>query len=224
LHGAGLGMFSDKSVESFLTRVTSAKVKEGWLQCRKDYAAFLQRDGRVFVFYPNSFPLGNGQKEDERYNSCRFLGYGSEHSIAAGPWTIVSEIVEAASEQEAKSLQQTKAIQNMAHLMEGDISYFLKVPMASGATMPCPLARVKGFTKPTRPAAWKGFDIKVETTLPLLGVDQSVLDGDSSEWALVKVHLFLDSHGKEGATRDGEREDTAQVPQDATKPDAKDDS
>ena len=192
LHSAGLGMFSDKSVESFLTGIEATNVKKRWLQCRKDYAVFLQQDGRVFVFYPNSFPLGNGQKEDEPYKGCKFLGYGPENCIAAGPWTIVSSIVKAASEKEADALLQTKALKNMEHLAAGDISYFLKVPLASGAASPRPLVRIKGFTKSTRPAAWKSFDPKVEKTLPLLGVDHSALDDNSEEWALVKVRLFLD--------------------------------
>jgi hypothetical protein len=56
LHSASLGMFSDKSVLSFLERVKVDRVKAGWLQCRKDYGVYLQEDGKVFVFYPSSFP------------------------------------------------------------------------------------------------------------------------------------------------------------------------
>jgi hypothetical protein len=61
LHSARLGMFSDKSVISFLERVNpqhtcKKKIREGWLQCRRDYAVYLQADGRVYVFYPDSFP------------------------------------------------------------------------------------------------------------------------------------------------------------------------
>ena len=56
LHSASLGMFSDKSVISFLDRVNAKKFRAGWLQCRKDYAVFLQEGGKVFVFYPSSFP------------------------------------------------------------------------------------------------------------------------------------------------------------------------
>ena len=61
LHSAGLGMFSDKSVISFLERIRPVhtykkSIREGWLQCRRDYAVFLQADGRVFIFYPDSFP------------------------------------------------------------------------------------------------------------------------------------------------------------------------
>ena len=53
LHSAGLGMFSDKSVVSFLERIMpihtfKKTIREGWLQCRRDYAVYLQGDG-VFL-------------------------------------------------------------------------------------------------------------------------------------------------------------------------------
>jgi hypothetical protein len=56
LHSTKLGMFTDKSVVSFLERVKAEKVRAGWLQCRKDYGVYLQEDGKVFVFFPSSFP------------------------------------------------------------------------------------------------------------------------------------------------------------------------
>ena len=56
LHSASLGMFSDKSVMSFLERVKADKIHAGWLQCRKDYAVYLQQDGKTCIFYPKSFP------------------------------------------------------------------------------------------------------------------------------------------------------------------------
>jgi hypothetical protein len=56
LHSAKLGMFTDKGVISFLERVQAEKVRSAWLQCRKDYAVYLRDDGKVFVFYPSSFP------------------------------------------------------------------------------------------------------------------------------------------------------------------------
>ncbi len=49
LHKSGLGMFSDKSIESFLVRALADKIKPGWLQCRRDYAVYLMSDGRVMV-------------------------------------------------------------------------------------------------------------------------------------------------------------------------------
>mmetsp|Transcript_24117 Transcript_24117/g.51129 ORF Transcript_24117/g.51129 Transcript_24117/m.51129 type:complete len:202 (+) Transcript_24117:3-608(+) len=201
-------MFSDKSVESFLDRIKPSNLKQGWLQCRKDYAVFLQKNGRVFVFYPSSFPFGNGRKKGQYNNKSLFLGYGTDNSITVGPWTITSEIAKANSEEAAKALLQTKALRNMEHLMAGDVKYFLKVPILSGKSKPCPLVRVEAFTKPTRPAAWKGFDLKVENTLPLLGIDQSVFNGRESSgpeefgktWALVSVHLVLGSEKSDART------------------------
>jgi len=202
VHSSGLGMFSDKSVASFLDRVSAENVREGWLQCRKDYAVFLRKDGRIFVFYPRSFPFGNGQKIDRCGKSIEFLGYGLDRSIKVGPWKITSEIVQA-SDEVANKLLNTKALRSMEHLMGGDIQYYLSVPVTSGASLPRPLVRVAGFTKPTRPAAWRGFDLKVESTLPLLGVDPSVIadanipghqECENEKNLLVRVHLLLDSH------------------------------
>jgi len=197
LHSAGFGMFSDKSVESFLDRVSVEKVREGWLQCRKDYAVFLQQDGRVFVFYPKSFPFGNGRKKAQYDEEQAFAGYGTENSIQIGPWNISSHIIKA-SEKEVTTLLQTKVFNNMEELMAGKVEYHMKVPLINGKS-PCPLVRVNGYTKSTRPKSWKGVDLKVESTLPLLGVDHSVLENETvsdstncdDTWALVKVQLVL---------------------------------
>ncbi|KAL7541249.1 hypothetical protein ACHAXR_010754 [Thalassiosira sp. AJA248-18] len=224
LHSTGLGMFSDKSVESFLDRIQASNLKQGWLQCRKDYAVFLQKDGRVFVFDPISFPFGNGQKNGQYVQDSTFLGYGSENSMKVGPWTIISEAGKATSEKEATLLLQTKAVQNMEQLMAGDIQYYMKVPIVSEASRPQPLIRVKGFTKSTRPAAWKGFDLKVECTLPLLGVDQSVLANEATSgpqefgktWTIAKVHLLLNLKKADARTMDAKVEDTVRAPQDVT--------
>ena len=64
LHSAGLGMFSDKSVVAFLERVQVDTIKSGWLQCRRDYAVYLEVDGRVFVFFPESFPFQKSEQYD----------------------------------------------------------------------------------------------------------------------------------------------------------------
>ncbi|KAL7545048.1 hypothetical protein ACHAWF_008414 [Thalassiosira exigua] len=201
LHSMGLGMFSDKSVESFLDRVEAVKLKEGWLQCRKDYAVFLQKDGQVFILYPASFPFGNGNTKEHFHTNSKFLGYGPQNSLSIGPWDVTSDVVRGITANESVCLLQTKALRNMEHLMAGDVEYFIKVPIID--SLPCPLVRVSGFTKPTRAAAWKGFDLKVERTLPLLGVDQSFLNGDintdfeeyGKSWTLVNVRLRLVLHG-----------------------------
>jgi len=212
MHSSGLGMFSDKSVDCFLDRVRARSVREGWLQCRRDYAVYLQVDGRVFVFYPNSFPFGNGKNGGGYDNSVEFHGYGLDRSIQVGPWTVKSEFIEV-SDDVANKLLNTKVFQNVEQLMSGDIQYHLNVPVQSGAKEPRPLVRVTGFTKFNRPAAWKGVDLKVETTLPLLGVDQSVISDadisghqDNDKYAVVRVHLVLNSETKQiRASKDSEK-------------------
>jgi len=64
LHSARFGMFSDKSVLSFLERVQASQVRSGWLQCRRDYAVYLQDDGRVYVLHPSSFPFAKQDMYD----------------------------------------------------------------------------------------------------------------------------------------------------------------
>jgi tRNA(Ile)-lysidine synthetase-like protein len=224
MHSSGLGMFSDKSVDNFLDRVRAKSVREGWLQCRRDYAVYLQVDGRVFVFYPSSFPFGNGKNESGYDNSVEFLGYGLDQGIKVGPWTVKSEVIEV-SDDVAKKLLNTKVFKSVEQLMSGDIQYHLNVPVKSGAKEPRPLVRVTGFTKFNRPTAWKGVDLKVETTLPLLGVDQSVISDadisghqDNDMYALVRVHLLIDAKTKhirtsrETEKKNGAGASTADIP------------
>ncbi|CAJ1931776.1 unnamed protein product [Cylindrotheca closterium] len=83
LHSAKIGMFSDKSVVSFLKRVKANVVKEGWLQCRKDYGVYLQRDGKVFAFRSSSFPWNK---------KAMFNVYGQvvefDTDKKVGPWIV----------------------------------------------------------------------------------------------------------------------------------------
>ena len=95
--------------------------------------------------------------------------------------------------------------------MTGGIQYYMKVPIIGGGS-PCPLARISGFTKPTRPAAWKAVDLKVESTLPLLGVDESTVDETNGPqqfgktWTIVRVRLLLISpQVKDSAERSSDR-------------------
>lgn len=75
LHSASFGMFSDKSVLSFLERVQAPKLRSGWLQCRRDYAVYLQEDGQVYVLYPSSFPFA----KNDMYGA--FVGQGERSCV-----------------------------------------------------------------------------------------------------------------------------------------------
>jgi len=196
LHSIGRGMFSDKSTETFLQRISQEKLKEGWLQCRKDYAVYLQKNGRVLIFQPISFPF---HKRDHYRKVTEPVLYGSE--IRIGPWSCSAEILNNATEMESSMLLKSKALKDLEDLMKGSITYYIAAPITDGETLPSPLVHFdRGFTKPSRPTAWKGFDLKVESRLPLLGVDQSKLDNNPSSfaaedygktWTLVKVCLRL---------------------------------
>jgi hypothetical protein len=196
LHSAGRGMFSDKSVESFLDRIRTHNLKEGWLQCRKDYAVYMKRDGKIFVFHPDSFPF---QKKDQYHLPSVPVGY--DHVIKVGPWSILAEVVLADTDGDtAHNLLKEKALDSMEQLMSGQLQYHLQVPIVKEDAAPNPLVFVKGYTKPTRPAAWKGFDLKVEQTLPLLGIDHkksadipanSGLEKYGKTWVLARVQLNL---------------------------------
>lgn len=195
LHSAGRGMFSDKSVESFLDRIRAPIMKDGWLQCRKDYAVYMKRDGSIFVFHPESFPF---HKNDHYRLPSSSVDYG--HSTNIGPWNIVAELVSYDSGvAAAETFLKQKALSSMEQLMQGNIQYYLQIPIENERSQPNPLVFVNGFTKPTRPSAWKGLDLKIEQTLPLLGVDYSRTDAASSSGlmlygktcVLAKVKLTL---------------------------------
>lgn len=86
LHNASLGMFSDKSVGSFLNRIQADKLKAGWLQCRKDYAVYLRGDGKVFVLFPDSFPF----RKTEQFDcigtcKCPIVGFLHPSSMVSHP-------------------------------------------------------------------------------------------------------------------------------------------
>lgn len=195
LHSAGRGMFSDKSVESFLERIRAPNLKEGWLQCRKDYAVYMKSNGTILVFHPDVFPF---QKKDQYQPPSGSIDYGV--TVKVGPWSIEAEIVpDESGGAVAESLLKERALESIDQLMQGSIQYYLQVPITSDGFMSNPLVFVTGYTKPTRPTAWKGFDLKVEQTLPLLGVDYSRIDNDPSKdvmiyaknWVLCKVQLSL---------------------------------
>lgn len=198
LHSIGRGMFSDKSTETFVERIRQKRLKEGWLQCRKDYAVYLQRNGRVLILQPTSFPF---HKRDKYKRKTEPVLYGPENAVRIGPWQVSAEILSDVTETESTKMIQTKALKDMDDLMKGSITYYIAAPINDGESLPNPLVHFgEGFSKPSRPAAWKGFELKVESTLPLLGVDQSKLDNNSLSfaaedyrhtWTVVKVNLDL---------------------------------
>mmetsp|Transcript_26015 Transcript_26015/g.59844 ORF Transcript_26015/g.59844 Transcript_26015/m.59844 type:complete len:780 (-) Transcript_26015:149-2488(-) len=195
LHSASLGMFSDKAIESFLKRVQVGQPKEGWLQCRKDYAVYLRGDGAVFVLYPASFPW----RKAEAYNHMTPNGaVDSSTPISVGPWKILVEEIGQKSvwPTDWDSLLEQKAIGSMEEFLEGSFSYYLRVP--SGKKLWLHPLVFRSFKKVNRPQSWKGVDIKIQDTLPLLGFDDTSVDESCNQKifdsidALVKISYKLE--------------------------------
>lgn len=180
LHSAGMGMFSDKSVIAFLERIMPVHtfkktIREGWLQCRRDYAVYLQGDGKIFVFYPDSLPW---RKADGFKCRGEDFDMKKQSTLAIGPWIIEAEQCEVEVEKRPELLQR-KAIASMTEFMKGFVEYYLEVPTImheegneDHKTMytPLPLVFAPSFQKETRPTAWKSTDEKLQETLPLLGL------------------------------------------------------
>jgi tRNA(Ile)-lysidine synthase TilS/MesJ/uncharacterized protein (DUF924 family) len=201
LHSAGLGMFTDKMVVSFLERaccsvdgddgtnaIKTSSIREGWLQCRRDYAVYLQQDGRVFVFYPSSFPWN---KHDQYVLPTEFVGIDEETRV--GPWTVLSSKVSKMQDDGIQQLLETKAVPSFQHFMNGTVEYYVALH-ESGGEDDKPLGFGK-FSKANRPDAWKATDLRIQDTLPLLVPKTRFAQKDASNGegpvALVKVSLTL---------------------------------
>eukprot|EP00545_Synedropsis_sp_CCMP1620_P006697 CAMPEP_0119010016 /NCGR_PEP_ID=MMETSP1176-20130426/4735_1 /TAXON_ID=265551 /ORGANISM="Synedropsis recta cf, Strain CCMP1620" /LENGTH=736 /DNA_ID=CAMNT_0006962609 /DNA_START=304 /DNA_END=2514 /DNA_ORIENTATION=+ len=183
LHRSSFGMFSDKSVENFLERVANEKVKEGWLQCRRDYAVFLRADGKVFVLFPDSFPFRRAEQFDCVGN---YVQYGED--VRIGPWLVAARIVTTGMDSDQ---MRKKAVESWEAFMSGDITYYLNAPMYESVVPP--LVFVSGFEKQSRPLAWKSTDLKLQSTLPLLGNDKESVQllANGAMTKVVEVRLRL---------------------------------
>jgi tRNA(Ile)-lysidine synthetase-like protein len=211
LHSGGIGMFTAKSVMSFMERIQANKVKEGWLQCRKDCGVYLRRDGKVYCLYPASFPW----RKADPYNTMDddgdslTVGYRPEESVMIGPWRVSGDLPNIPKKQPAGKLS-TKAIGGMDDFMGGSIEYFLEAPTwwdtEKESFDPRPLVFTK-FTKASRPKAWKSIDMKIQDILPLLGNDKEATkalqdpvgcgavndDGAVNPTVIVRVTLRLET-------------------------------
>lgn len=193
LHSVSLGMLTDKTVVSFTERACGSKHREGWLQCRKDYAFFLQADGTVYVLYPKTFPW----HAKDQYRCEGKVDFGCEHAVQIGPWKVSSEILyEDAESDEAKCFIEERAYDSMDEFMSGKLMYCVRVPTwetEHGNFEPQPLVFTK-FSKRVRPRSWKGLDTKIQETLPILGCDQSAIAALQHPYASGAVHTLADGN------------------------------
>ena len=77
---------------------------------------------------------------------------------------------------QSSRLLNQKAVASMDHFMDGRIEYYLEVPtvLRDHEYVLRPLMLLsEGFSKHSRPSAWKGSDLKIQSTLPLLGMPKT---------------------------------------------------
>ena len=84
-----------------------------------------------------------------------------------------------------------KAIASLDALFGGVVSYYVETVSSNGKLRL--LVFISEFTKGSRPLAWKKTDLKIQSTLPLLGNDETSLKGlaNGLPTSLVKVTLAL---------------------------------
>lgn len=195
LHSASRGMFSDKCVTSFLERVQANKLKPGWLQMRKDYATYLREDGVCFVLDPESFPF----HENGQYDTSE-MPLKVSRDLRVGPWTIKTDVLGETEIEKWRELEKLKAVESMEEFMSGYVQYYFKVPLLEPSSLP-QLVFPGRFTKIGRPKAWKNGDLKIESTLPLVGADateeefvmlRDVETGYGRTWCMVRATLERD--------------------------------
>ena len=83
--------------------------------------------------------------------------------------------------------------------MSGNLEYCINVPKLDGQD-PLPLEIVDGFTRQSRPPSWKSMDLKVQSTLPLLGHGKEALADwvtEATPTVMATVSLKLQKNGKE---------------------------
>jgi hypothetical protein len=151
-------------------------VREGWLQCRRDFAVYLlQGDGRVFFLFPSSFPFN----KNDIYDTDEGQSVAYDEARRVGPWIVKAEIVSEDLDCTETLRSELRALPSMNQLRKGVIEYMVEAPTTTwevnGNLVPHPLFFCR-FNKASRPVAWKnhqGSDEnlyrKVTETLVLSG-------------------------------------------------------
>jgi len=98
-------------------------------------------------------------------------------ALRVGPWTIQTEKINNISKKDADALLEKKAILNMEYFMKGSFFYYIKCPkkLPSDETEDI-LTIISEYSRGSRPLAWRGVDLKIQSTLPLVGNSKASLD------------------------------------------------
>lgn len=101
--------------------------------------------------------------------------FGEVKSV--GPWWIRADLAEVVKQSDRQPYLTKKAVPTLDAFMKGKIEYYVEASTIfdneSRRYVPQPLVFRK-FTKVDRPQAWKQCDLRIQSTLPLLGNDESV--------------------------------------------------
>jgi len=119
------------------------------------------------------------------------LNYPTKSSATVGPWKISVSDVSVNDENLANNLLSSKAVNSIEHLMEGNISYHLKLPKIISPYSSLPLLTFETLTKRNRPEAWTSTDIKIQSILPILTASSDALGAlaESSEFDAFRIVL-----------------------------------
>lgn len=121
--------------------------------------------------------------------------FGEENAVTVGPWTVFAEVVSGADDEDAENLLKQKAMNSMSDIFDGHISYYVETRVMmekDEVLLPWPLVFISEFTRETRPRAWKQTDLKVQSTLPLLGADETSKElTDGERRVLARVSLMV---------------------------------
>ena len=99
---------------------------------------------------------------------------------------VVPESVVKDSSQFPESWLEKKAVFSMESFMDGEVEYFVAAPVfwekVSETFVVRPLV-FRNFSKSNRPRAWKNCDLRIQSTLPVLGIadDSSIRKEDHSD-------------------------------------------
>jgi hypothetical protein len=101
------------------------------------------------------------------------LDFDTEKKV--GPWVVRTEIVAETVMKDSPHPHEIflakKAILSMETFMDGKVEYFVQATAR-------PLV-FRRFSKTDRPKAWKNCDLRIQSTLPVLGIDDSSIGSES---------------------------------------------
>lgn len=139
------------------------------------------------IKYPQSFPW---RKSDRfQLEGKGPVQWGKQESV--GPWVVKTELVANSAETDVNLLEQ-KAVESVESVMTGQIHYYLEVLETENGEQ-SPLVFIENFTKETRPPCWKNTDLRIESTLPVLGFDTAFVHDNpfSCNTRYIRISLSL---------------------------------